>query len=132
MSGNVIDASALLAFLLDEPGASLVAEALATGGSLLSAVNYSEVISKLGEHGISAEQLASDFAERGLLDLVDIVDFTPDLAEATAGLRTPTKSLGLSLGDRACLAMAKARGLPALTADRRWLQVPGVVVRTIR
>jgi len=87
MTKVVLDASALLAFVFGEPGADSVEELLGTGGCCLSAVNYSEVIAKLGERGISSTQLASDFEERGFLDLLEIVDFTAEMAEETADLR---------------------------------------------
>jgi PIN domain nuclease of toxin-antitoxin system len=132
MTKPVLDASALLAFLFEEQGAPVVEELIASGGCYLSAVNYSEVVLKLGERGVSSEQLALDFEERGFLDLVEIVDFTPEMAEAAADLRGPTKSLGLSLGDRTCLALAKFYGVPAVTTDRAWTEVPGVTVRAIR
>lgn len=132
MSGMVIDASALLAYVLGETGGESVSDALMTGCSLLSAVNYAEVIAVLSDYGVSSEQLARDFAEKNIIDLVEITDFTPDLAEVAAELRQVTRSLGLSLGDRACLALAKTRNLPALTADRKWSEVPDVVVKVIR
>lgn len=83
MTRVVLDASALLAFVFEEPGSALVEELLSTGGCLLSAVNYSEVIAKLAERGISSTQLASDFEDRGLLDLLEIVDFTAEMAEVS-------------------------------------------------
>lgn len=132
MRGVVLDASALLAYVLGEPGGSTVSEALMTGCSLLSTVNYAEVISKLGDYGVSPEQLADQFAEKDIIDLLELVDFTPEMAERAADIRRTTLSLGLSLGDRACLALAEVRGLPALTADRRWSEVAGVEVKVIR
>ena len=132
MSGTVVDASALLAYVLGEAGALAVKEAAESGDVLLSAVNYAEILAILSDHGISPERLAEDFAEKNVLDLVEIVDFTPDLAELAAQLRVTVKDLKLSLGDRACLALGKMTGFPVFTADRAWLQVPGITVKVIR
>ncbi len=132
MNGTVLDASALLAYLLGEPGGLAVSETLMKGSCLVSAVNYAEVITKLADYGVSPAQLADQFAENDIIDLLVIEDFTPEMADVAAGLRDSTRSLGLSLGDRACLALARLRGLPALTADQRWLNVPGVAVKVIR
>jgi len=128
----ILDASALLAFRCEEPGADSVEELIAAGGCFISAVNYSEVIQKLGDRGISSEQLALDFDERGFLDLLEIVDFTAEMAAAAADLWESTKSLGLSLGDRSCLGLARLWDLTAVTTDREWAEVPGVMVRAIR
>lgn len=132
MTKVVLDASALLAFVFEEHGAPVVEELIESGGCYLSAVNYSEVLLKLGERGVTATQLASDFEERGFLDLVEIVDFTAEMAEAAADLWESTRTLGLSLGDRVCLALAKSYGVPAVTTDREWTKVPDVTVRPIR
>lgn len=131
MSKSVLDASALLAYLFDEPGAEAVAEAL-TGGASMSTVNLSEVLAKLEDHGISADVALNDLTHRGIVDTIDFVDFTLPLAEEASRLRAATRGIGLSLGDRACLALAKASGLPAVTADSSWAAVPGVTVRLIR
>lgn len=130
--GVVIDASALLAYLFNEPGADLVEEYLASGKSVILTINYCETLVKLRESGITSVQLANAFAATGILDLVELVDFTPELAEEAANLAEDAKSLGLSLGDRACLALAKSIGAPAVTADRRWVQVTGVEIIFIR
>ncbi|MGQ9780558.1 MAG: type II toxin-antitoxin system VapC family toxin [Bacillota bacterium] len=130
MSEAVVDASALLAYLFHEPGADVVAAALSTG-ACMSAVNFSEVLAKLSEHGISVDQALSDFRKGGLLDILEMVDFEL-AAEETARLRHTTRDIGLSLGDRACLALGVIRRSPVLTADSLWAKVRGVDVRTIR
>ena len=131
MSEAVVDASALLAYLFHEPGANVVAAALSTG-ACMSAVNFSEVLAKLSEHGISVDQALSDFRKVWLLDILEMVDFDLAAAEETARLRHTTRDIGLSLGDRACLALGVIRRSPVLTADSLWAKVRGVDVRTIR
>ena len=120
MTGSVLDASALLAFLQDEPGADLVDTVLAD--SCISAVNWSEVVQKALVAGVDVQGLKSDILALGL----DILDFTDQQAEIAATLWVDGKKVGLSLGDRACLALADFLGLPVLTADRAWskLAVP--------
>lgn len=127
----VVDASAVLAFLLDEPGADVAGAALEAGGSLLSAVNLSEVLSKLSDRGLLPDSLAL------LIEAlpIEVVPFDAADAHEAALLRDVTRTHGLSLGDRACLALARSRGLPAVTADREWKRLPrslGIVVETIR
>jgi PIN domain nuclease of toxin-antitoxin system len=123
----VLDASALLALINSEPGAETVADALA--GASISAVNLCEVVTKMIDFGMPPDEAWSEAA-----DLVPIVaDFGPELARAAAQLRMATRSAGLSLGDRACLALAKQMRLPALTADRSWKSLSiGAEIRLIR
>jgi PIN domain nuclease of toxin-antitoxin system len=123
----VLDASALLALVNAEPGAEIVAAALAD--ATIGTVNLAEVVSKLIELGIREQDAWAEAS-----DLVpSVVDFDADLARRTARLRLPTRALGLSLGDRACLALAERLRLPALTADRAWqnLSIP-VEIRLVR
>lgn len=109
-----LDASVVLAVLFDEPGGCDAVDQVSDG--LMSSVNYSEVIARCLERGV-----ASDLAERQLGRLnFDIVPFSPAEARIAAELREATRHRGLSLGDRACLALAHHRGVPALTADRQW------------
>lgn len=131
VSRVVLDASALLAYLFGEVGADVVAEAMATG-ACMSAVNFSEVMSKLADRGVHVDQATDDFSERGLADAIGIIDF--DLSEAleAARFRESTRNMGLSFGGRACLALARSRGIPVLTADRQWLSVQALEVRLIR
>ncbi len=127
MSSCVLDASAVIAYLHKEPGAGLVAGALE--GASISAVNLSEVVSKLLERSTPEEQ-----ARRATQDLhVVVVPFDEPLAYLAATLRPATRPLGLSFGDRACLATAQRLGVRALTADRRWARLRvGVQVQVIR
>lgn len=131
VSQAVLDASALLAYLFDEPGANVVEEAL-LAGALMNTVNFSEVLGKLTDRGVAVEQALSDLTAQGLLDLLEIVDFTVPLAEEAARLREITRDTGLSLGDRACLALGRLKNLPVITADSLWTRVPGVTVKLIR
>lgn len=127
MARVVLDASALLALLNDEPGARVVEEALPE--ALLSAVNLAEVASILVGGGMEESGVRNLLLDLGLT----VVVFDEAAAFGTAALRPATKALGLSLGDRACLALARAEGVPALTADRAWTKAEvGVKVELIR
>ena len=115
MSEWVLDASAALAVLKREPGEDRVTEALGEG-AVISAVNLSEVVAKLAGGGMPESEIRADI--RGLR--MDVAPFDADAAFA-AGLLIPlTRSAGLSLGDRACIALGQRRGLPVLTADAAW------------
>jgi PIN domain nuclease of toxin-antitoxin system len=114
--GVVLDASALLALLNDEPGADAVRARL--DDAMISAVNLSEVFAVLMAIGLAPEEARQTLADLAL----PVVPFDEDQAFRAARLRETTKALGLSLGDRACLALGEARGDVALTADRAWGQ----------
>lgn len=123
----VLDASALLALLNSEPGGEVVAGLLAT--AVASSVNWSEVLQKALSRQAEVEGLRQDFEALGL----EIIPFTAEHAERTAYLRSQTQHLGLSLGDRACLAVAAELGLPAVTADSIWGELTiGVVIQIVR
>jgi PIN domain nuclease of toxin-antitoxin system len=130
---SVLDASALLAYLQGEEGAEPVARALRQR-AWISAVNLSEVLAKLHERGRSPETVIADLRERGILDdLLQVQAMDLDLAIEVALLRPVTRDKGISLADRACLALGRISGLPVLTADRVWAEVDvGVEVRLIR
>ncbi len=118
MSEAVLDASAVLALMMGEHGADRVTTVLP--GALMSAVNVAEIVAKFVER----DMLASAKAYRCIQDLgIEIVPFTGDQALVSGALRWLTKDFGLSLGDRSCLALAKERNLPVLTADRAWLKI---------
>jgi PIN domain nuclease of toxin-antitoxin system len=129
----VLDASALLAWLQDEPGAQLVDTALAAGAAM-SAVNWAEVLSKAAEAGQDPDALAARLTDEGLLGgLVEVLPLEAADAPLIARLRPLTRSAGLSLADRACLALAQRLGLEAVTAERAWAGLElGVSVRVIR
>ena len=130
---TVLDASAVLAWVFDEPGADRVDEALLRG-SVIHAVNWAEVLSKLAERGVDPGEAEQDLSERGVLGQTLTVDAgQPEDARTVAALRPLTRSAGLSLGDRYCLALGMRLGQAVLTADRAWgaLDV-GVTVELIR
>ena len=117
MSRIALDASAVLAFLLGEPGGDVVSGHL--GDALLSTVNLSEVLSKLIDGGDSDETAR---LRCGALS-VRVVDFDEPSSQSAASLRAATRRFGLSLGDRACLALARREGAAAMTADRAWKEL---------
>jgi ribonuclease VapC len=129
----VLDASALLAHLRDEPGADVVAEAIASG-AVISTVNLAEVFSRVADRGGDPAKLAGELTQSGLLDgAITVEPFTAADAIETGRLRPLTRDAGLSLGDRACLALARRLDAPALTADTDWEGVArGVELRPIR
>ncbi|MDH3474685.1 MAG: type II toxin-antitoxin system VapC family toxin [Rhodospirillales bacterium] len=127
ISAVVLDASAVLALLNGEPGAEAVSNHLP--GAYLSAVNAAEVAGKLVDGGASPEQAGQVLDRLG----ARIAAFDRDDVVPAARLRAASRSFGLSLGDRACLALALRLGQPALTADRAWQDLEtSVEVRLIR
>jgi len=117
---TVLDASALLAYLRDEPGADVVADAVATG-AVISTVNLGEVLSRVADRGADPARVARQMTDRGLLGgALAVEPFTTADAIEIARLRPLTRDLGLSLGDRACLALASRLDAPVLTADSAW------------
>ena len=110
----VLDASAVLCLLQEENGAERVANALPA--AMIGAVNYSEVVGKLVEAGIDEATV------EGLIDTLQlkVVPFDRIQARLAGFLRATTRKLSLSLGDRACLALAAAEGATALTCERSW------------
>jgi len=128
MSSIVLDASALLAVLNQEPGAiHLPPERLAQ--AIISAVNVAEVHSKLVREGIDPDEAWED-----ILGLVqECAPFTAEHARITGSLAARTRSLGLSLGDRACLALGIALKAPVYTTDRAWKNLKvGIRIHVIR
>ena len=129
MTGAVLDASALLAMLLGEPGGEKVKAAL--DGALLCAVNLAEIVSHYAKLGASRPNI-----EAMLQPLpIRVVPVDEALSYEAGMLRPLTLPGGLSLGDRYCLALARREGVPALTAERRWPNIAaaaGVTVSLIR
>ena len=128
VSEVVLDASAFMALLNSEPGGEMVAEAIPEAA--ISAVNFSEVVAKLAESRGADEEAI----RRVLQDFpFDIVPFDAEQAYEAGFLRPATRNLGLSLGDRACVGLARRSGAPVLTADQRWSWLSvGVDVTVIR
>jgi ribonuclease VapC len=113
----VLDSSVILAHINDEPGSDNAAQYF--GDALISAVNLAEVTGKLVERGASLGLVRLALSRYGL----QVAIFDEELAELTGALRAATKSFGLSLGDRACLALGQRYSLPVLTADRMWKEL---------
>lgn len=110
----VLDTSAVLALLWNEAGAERVADAMAD--ARISTVNLAELVGKLVDRGASDRDAAEVIQSLGL----EAVGFDADQAFAAGVLRRSTRAAGLSIGDRACLSLAKRDGRVALTADRSW------------
>ena len=119
-AGSVLDASALLAFVYEEPGADRVEPAL-RGGALISTVNWAETLSRMAERG-EAVDVSVPRVKIGIdaIGTLAVVPFDDVQAAETARIRLMTKPLGLSLADRACLALGRLRHLPVVTTDRAW------------
>jgi PIN domain nuclease of toxin-antitoxin system len=114
VTGFVLDASALLALLLGEPGGARVGQALTD--SAMTTVNFAEVVGHYSRNG------GRDAEIRAILDPlpVSLVPFDHEFAYQVGILLPVTRAAGLSLADRACLALARRLDVPALTADRAW------------
>lgn len=112
----VLDASAVLAFLQDENGSEKVDLVLSEGRAIISAVNYAEVVGKLLEAGLpeSSVKIVMENLELQVEPLDD------QQAWKAGMLRISTREFGLSLGDRACLALAHIKNLSIITADKQW------------
>ncbi len=121
MPRTVLDASAVLAVLFREPGADLIQEHYAQ--AVVSSVNLSEVAAKLCDYGMGTADVEELLSGLGL----EIRSFDEAQALVAGSLRKPTRSRGLSLGDRACLALGIAEGVAVVTTDRNW----SVVSRTV-
>ena len=115
----VMDASALLALARGERGADVVNDCFETAQCVALSVNLCEVASKLIDLGLPKSELTRALKQFD----VDVVDFGFELAVLAAELRESTRSHGLSLGDRACLALAKQMEATAVTADGAWLEL---------
>jgi ribonuclease VapC len=127
MTEWVLDASAALALILDEPGAERVATALTS--AMISSVNAAEVVHRLIRGGGQPRDA------RQLVLALDcpIVSVDAELGFRAGMLSEATRTEGLSLGDRVCLALAERERVPALTADRAWQTLDlGIEVRLIR
>jgi ribonuclease VapC len=124
VSKLVLDASALTALFRQERGADAIAEAAPT--AIISSVNLSEVIARELEAGMPMETI--EFHLNRLS--IPVVPFDAALAKIAASLKSATRPYGLSLADRACLALAMDRNLPAMTGDRDWAK-PGLDVELV-
>lgn len=129
MNKLVLDTSAVLAFLFEEAGADKVSPVMEMGSGLISSVNYAELVSKLIDLGMPPAVIRETLSALEL----ELVDHDETQAFVTGELRASSKAFGLSLSDRACLALDSVKQLPVLTADRVWLDVTvQTEVRVIR
>ena len=132
-SGSILDSSALIAYMNDEPGGPLVSQALAQG-TAMSVVNWAEVISKFVGWGEDPDQFIARFSAQP--SLRNGVRFVPMVAADSiqiAKLWPFARAHNLSLGDRACLALGLRLGLPVLHAEHRWLGLDiGIRLHNIR
>ncbi len=120
-SDVVLDASALLALLLDEKGAEATARALDEGQTVVCAANLNEVVTRLALLGNAPKSI------REALDPMKlrVIDVDEDLAFRAGFMAPEAKPLGLSMGDRLCLATAERMKATVLTTDRAWLKWKG-------
>ena len=123
----LLDASAVLAVINEEPGGDIVNDALS--GSAISAVNHAEVISKLTDYGLTENEVREATDSLG----IRVIPFDEEAALLSGLMRAATRPKGLSLGDRACLAQGRISGEPVLTTDRAWGGLDlGVEIRVVR
>ena len=114
----VLDASALLAYLRQEPGAEVVDGLLPN--ARMASVNWAEVVQKSLSAGVDVKGMREDLQALG----VRVEPFLPEDGERAGRLWSLTRQQGLSLGDRACLSLGLRLGLAVLTCDRAWAQLP--------
>ena len=128
----LLDASVILTYLHNEPGAETVDAALFdTSECLMSAANHAEVISRCLDRGVTPDVVEPMLAQLGYR----VLEITPSDGAQAGLLRTLSRPFGLSLGDRLCLAAARRLALPLLTTDRLWLDLAeplGLDIRCIR
>lgn len=128
MSRIVLDASVVMAVLNQEPGADRLTPELLSN-AVSSTVNLAEVQSKLVSRGITPD----DAWDAALSPIEEVAPFTAEHAKTAGSLIAETRSLGLSLGDRACLALALALQAPVYTADKSWKKLKlGIRIHIIR
>ena len=127
MSAIVFDSSVLIAILRQEPGSEVGEQSL--NDALISTVNLAEVATYLARNSVPTETINDALATFP----IEVVPFDREQGLIAGCLYPACKSLGLSLGDRACLALAKSKSLPVLTADKAWLELEiDVSVKGIR
>lgn len=123
----MLDSSALLCWIYDETGAARIEPLL--HGAVMSTVNYGETIAKLIERGAPVELAVEEIVDFG----INVISFDRAHAERSGLLRATTRHAGLSLGDRACLALALSRGARVVTTDQAWARIDvGCEVEVVR
>ena len=128
---TVLDASAVIAFLQGEPGHELVQHALQSEPCVVTAANQAEIIAKSLDRGVTAQNIQTILAELAYA----VIDIKAEDGVQAGLMRDRTRKLGLSLGDRLCLAVAQRLKAPVLTADRPWLSMAkplGLDIRCVR
>ena len=128
LQGYVLDASAVLALLNQETGADKVEQALLLNATCMSSVQFAEITAKLVLSGVPTAKVQEIMVELG----IPVIDLNEKIAFKSSELMPLAKPLGLSLGDRVCLATGLVLNLPVLTADKVWLQIPNIMVELIR
>jgi len=126
---HVLDSSAVLAVIVDEPGQELVKPLL--DSATITAVNACEVVSKLISRGMDTNEAIASVIEMN----IEIIAFDDRLAFEAAAILPTTRVLGLSLGDRACIARARLSGAMIVTADKAWKKLGpklGIEILVIR
>ncbi|MEQ1606515.1 MAG: type II toxin-antitoxin system VapC family toxin [Pyrinomonadaceae bacterium] len=126
MSDFILDASAILAAIFHEPGERMVESVL--DRSAVSRINVTEVLTKLIERGSSIDDAIETVD--GLN--ISVIEFDENQSRENASLRSVTRHLGLSLGDRACIALAIRENAVAVTADRHWKDLTVCSIQLIR
>ncbi len=127
---TVLDVSAIIAFLQGEPGNELVQKALQSKYCLVTAANQAEIIAKSLDRGVSAQSIQAILAELAYV----VIDIKSEDGVLAGWMRAQTRKLGLSLGDRLCLAVAQRLRAQVLTADRAWMSMAqplGLEIRCI-
>lgn len=128
MNRVVLDASAILALLNHEPGTDKLTPEILSNATC-STVNLAEVLTKLVSAGGSPDEAWED----ALTPVRESAPFTDNHAKIAGSLVAETRHLGLSLGDRACLALGLALKAPVYTADRSWKALKlGIRIHVIR
>ena len=126
MSEYVLDSSAILALMFLEPGKERVEEII--DHSVVGRINVTEILTKLIERGSALDEAVENFNELG----IPVIELDETQSKRIAELRPLTKHLGLSLGDRACLALSIQSNAIATTADRNWSELDFCEIETIR
>ena len=123
----VLDASAIIAYLAKEEGTEIVERHLPF--SVISTVNHTEIYSYFIRNGYTFNEAKQLIDPLGY----ELVDYDVEQSQIAAQLLPKTKALGLSLADRACLALAKSRNLPVMTSDKKWKDLNiGVKIKLFR
>jgi PIN domain nuclease of toxin-antitoxin system len=127
----VLDASSVIALINREKGCEIVEKYLEE--AIISTVNFAEVISVVNRELFKSEADRIEGLKLITDTLPQIIDFDVNQAIISGELDSITKKYGLSLGDRACLALAKYKNIPVLTADKTWSKLNlGIKIKLIR